>query len=92
MSCRLVMGMLRLMGHGRRGRQRGHQQQTRHQREYLDLSSHSNHDLLPNRRRLYRSGPLLNTLDRLKNLVFCQQAALEIFLHDALLINEHTHG
>ena len=91
MGCRLVVGMLRSMGHGRRGCQHGHQQQTRHQREYLNLSSDSNHDLLPNRSRLHRSGSL-NTLDRLKNLVFRQQTTLEIFLHDSHFINKHTHG
>jgi hypothetical protein len=88
---RLVVGMLRLMSYGCRRRECGHQQQASHQRQNEDLSIESNHAILPGRCRLHRL-VFLNALDRLNNLVFGQQPALDIFLDAPLLIDEDAHG
>ena len=91
MSRRIVMLMLPHVG----GELGVHNPAERHkpEREASDdtLPNSMDHKLLPKRDGLFRS-LFLNPRDRVVDLLFSQQPALDIFLHAAFLIDEDADG
>lgn len=92
----IVMGTVMLsMGHAGRSHEPVRQNETDQQRPHETGSFHTSHRIrifmLFMKCRGFHRLLFLNARHRIENLLFGQESALDIFLDNALFIDEHAH-